>query len=102
MTASIGNGGLHPRKLQLIALNVVGGLAVLASYAHGLSQPDVAAFWGGVPEALRLAQVGFIRGKHKSETAQAFTTGPDFRRDPRAIYAHPYYWAPFILMGDWL
>jgi CHAT domain-containing protein len=23
-------------------------------------------------------------------------------KDPRAPYAHPYYWAPFILMGNWL
>ena len=45
--------GLHPRKLQLIALNVLGGLAVLGSYAHGFSHPDVGAFWGGVPEGLR-------------------------------------------------
>ena len=53
-------------------------------------------------EALRLAQVGFIRGKHTSAPAQGFEPGSEFRRDPKAIYAHPYYWAPFILMGDWL
>jgi len=54
-------------------------------------------------EALRLAQVGFIRGKHKPASVQAASAvTSDYRRDPRAIYAHPYYWAPFILMGDWL
>jgi len=53
MVATSPTTGLHPRKLQLIALNVLGGLAVLASYAHGLSQPDVGAFWGDVPETLR-------------------------------------------------
>lgn len=53
MTSAASRAGLHPRKLQLIALNGVGGLAVLASYAHGLGQPDASAFWGGVPEALR-------------------------------------------------
>jgi len=27
---------------------------------------------------------------------------PRFRVDPRSPYAHPYYWAPFFLMGNWL
>lgn len=41
-------------KVALAALNVVGGIAVLGSYAWGLSQPEVAAgLWGGVPEQLR-------------------------------------------------
>ena len=41
-------------KLALAALNVIGGLAVLGSYAWGLSQPEVAAgLWGGVPEVLQ-------------------------------------------------
>ena len=25
-----------------------------------------------------------------------------FKPDPKAPYAHPYYWAPFMLMGNWL
>ncbi|HEV8713781.1 MAG TPA: hypothetical protein VGX03_13255 [Candidatus Binatia bacterium] len=28
-------------------------------------------------------------------------TQPHFTPDPRAPYAHPYYWAPFILIGNW-
>lgn len=35
------------------------------------------------------------QGKHPAET-------PRFRVDPRSPYAHPYYWAPFFLMGNWL
>jgi CHAT domain-containing protein len=27
--------------------------------------------------------------------------GNPYRRDPKAPYAHPYYWAPFILIGNW-
>jgi hypothetical protein len=47
-------GGLSPRA-TLIALNVVGGLAVLASYAWGtFVHPEaMGALWGGVPESLR-------------------------------------------------
>jgi CHAT domain-containing protein len=26
----------------------------------------------------------------------------NFKVDPKAPFAHPYYWAPFILMGNWL
>jgi CHAT domain-containing protein len=25
----------------------------------------------------------------------------EFKPDPKAPFAHPYYWAPFILMGNW-
>jgi len=24
-----------------------------------------------------------------------------FRPDPKAPYAHPFFWAPFILIGSW-
>jgi hypothetical protein len=41
-------------RLALAALNVLGGLAVLGSYAHGLARPGAGpALWGGVPEGLR-------------------------------------------------
>jgi hypothetical protein len=53
--ASIRNAGLHPDKRSLLWLNVLGGIAVLGSYAHGiitnpLTRGDV---WGGVPEGLQ-------------------------------------------------
>jgi len=40
--------------VRFALLNVIGGIAVLASYAWGVTAPGVgAALWGGVPEALR-------------------------------------------------
>jgi CHAT domain-containing protein/Tfp pilus assembly protein PilF len=30
------------------------------------------------------------------------SAGAEFQPDPSAPYAHPYYWAPFFLMGNWL
>jgi CHAT domain-containing protein len=30
------------------------------------------------------------------------TNAPTFTPNPAKPYAHPYYWAPFILMGNWL
>ncbi|MBI3068431.1 MAG: CHAT domain-containing protein [Betaproteobacteria bacterium] len=61
-------------------------------------------------EALRQAQIAFIRGGQatgasvaergavRADTRAAGTTSADSSRP----YAHPYYWAPFILMGNWL
>lgn len=56
--------------LQLALLNVVGGLAVLGSYAYGFAaRPDLGdVIWGGVPEQLKpvyfvcmiLAAVGYF------------------------------------------
>lgn len=47
-----GGFGVHPGKRSLVALNVLGGSAVLLSYAVGL--PSVGdALWGGIPDAAR-------------------------------------------------
>jgi hypothetical protein len=47
----------HARRARrvLLWLNVLGGIAVLGSYAHGLASNPLtrAEVWGGVPEALR-------------------------------------------------
>ncbi|MBU0500354.1 MAG: CHAT domain-containing protein [Gammaproteobacteria bacterium] len=62
-------------------------------------------------EALRQAQLRFIRGSRQGqgETARrgkklvlAKGGTPKSTADPDKPYAHPYYWAPFILMGNWL
>jgi CHAT domain-containing protein/molybdenum-dependent DNA-binding transcriptional regulator ModE len=62
-------------------------------------------------EALRQAQLALLHGTGGSapnETARAEvihidkTGGAAFHTDPAHPYAHPYYWAPFILMGNWL
>jgi CHAT domain-containing protein len=63
-------------------------------------------------ESLRQAQLRLMRGDYKTsngvkpprsdafvESAQA--AGPPFDTDKNAPYSHPYYWAPFILFGNW-
>jgi CHAT domain-containing protein len=63
-------------------------------------------------EALRQAQIKLLRGElqvtgemlaareiiHEAPKA---TNQPLFKPDAKAPYAHPYYWAPFILIGNW-
>jgi CHAT domain-containing protein len=46
-------------------------------------------------EALRQAQLDLLTGKVAPK--------PDYTGDPNAptSYVHPYYWAPFVLMGNW-
>jgi CHAT domain-containing protein/Tfp pilus assembly protein PilF len=67
-------------------------------------------------EALRLAQLGLLRGGKQAAPADDANRGPKsidhrnqqdatksapFKRNPEAPFAHPYYWAPFILIGNW-
>ncbi|MBS1808738.1 MAG: CHAT domain-containing protein [Acidobacteria bacterium] len=62
-------------------------------------------------EAMREAQRKMLRGAlsvatisltrsivHETETAAGM---PKFKADPQSPFAHPYYWAPFILIGNW-
>ncbi len=65
-------------------------------------------------EAMQRAQVELLTGKvtrlsdTKSKRAeiagvssQDVANQPRFTPDPKTPYAHPYYWAPFILIGNW-
>ena len=63
-------------------------------------------------EALRQAQIKLLRGELQVtgealaareivHEAAKVTNQPQFKPDPKAAYAHPYYWAPFILIGNW-
>lgn len=54
-------------------------------------------------EALRRAQLSLLNGTLKDVGAgaggQSRIVG--YKVDPAKPYAHPYYWAPFILIGNW-
>jgi hypothetical protein len=54
MSVGVADRSMHSQRLALAWINVLGGLAVLGSYAWGfVAQPEtVGALWGGVPEAL--------------------------------------------------
>jgi CHAT domain-containing protein/Tfp pilus assembly protein PilF len=57
-------------------------------------------------EALRQAQLLALRGSAQSDPAEeprgVATADDPETGDSRAPYAHPYYWASFILIGNWL
>jgi hypothetical protein len=46
---------VHPQKRTMAALNLLGGIAVLGSYAYGLSSHPTTQteLWGGVPQSIR-------------------------------------------------
>ena len=51
---------------------------------------------GSVTAAVdRLAARGLVRASTDHATGT-------FKASPSAPYAHPFFWAPFILMGNWL
>lgn len=61
-------------------------------------------------EAIRLAQKAMIDGRIKSTgtstacRAEQFGSGAkkdEFKCDPNAPYSHPYFWSPFVLIGNW-
>lgn len=63
-------------------------------------------------EALQQAQLALLRGtatgsdQTPNEQETRATVTPvrikTYHRDKQRPYAHPYYWAPFVLMGNWL
>ena len=55
-------------------------------------------------EALRQAQLDLLLGRTKAQgnsTDRGFATSAKPQTAAPTGYAHPYYWAPFVLMGNW-
>jgi len=46
---------MHPKKMVMVLINLIGGIAVLGSYALGiLTHPNASQIlWGGVPQTIR-------------------------------------------------
>ncbi len=62
-------------------------------------------------DAMRRAQMKLMNGKYSPEEAQKHRaddfvqaidrTLPPYKTDPNAPFAHPFYWSPFTLIGNW-
>ncbi len=67
----------------------------------------------GKAEALRTAQIKMIGGEYKTSEEAAkkrsdlinlsgeSANQPKFETDKNAPFAHPYFWSPFVLIGNW-
>ncbi|PWF55164.1 CHAT domain-containing protein [Massilia glaciei] len=60
------------------------------------------------PEALRLAQRDLMHGrfaaggaKRGAERVGVAGAQPKYKADERNRYAHPYFWAPFVMVSNW-
>jgi CHAT domain-containing protein len=78
-------------------------LALLSGTARAEPLPDVQK---GAPSPVRII-VGPKENK-RDDSVRGIETifvdekdAPAFKRDNRKPFAHPYYWAPFILIGNW-
>lgn len=52
-------------------------------------------------EALRQAQLALLGGRIKPEHAEEQSRGLGLPRASATSFSHPFYWAPFILIGNW-
>lgn len=60
-------------------------------------------------DALRLAQLDLLYGRHEQKSSDNSVIGMDIQlrgsgaldADPNKPYSHPFYWAPFSLIGNW-
>jgi CHAT domain-containing protein len=69
---------------------------------EALRQAQLTLLWGaGPPGAATYAEIRGVASVE--ETARRGPRGalPYFVPDPQAPYAHPAYWAPFVLIGNW-
>jgi len=117
VSAATGDGrevdGLGILAQQKGAKSVVATLWAVNDESTGLLMQKFYRLWitnAGMPkaESLRQAQLAFLYGNvtpKATSNQRGFAipgqSGARVKRDPLAPYSHPYYWAPFILIGNW-
>jgi len=74
------------------------------SKAEALQQAQLALLHGQTEETSPTRTRSASAAVPEGVTQQPDTDkiAPTFTPNPKAPYAHPYYWAPFILIGNWL
>lgn len=80
-----------------------GGGATQRTKAEAMQRAQLALLRGEVRVTTdEQAQQEQLRRTDTPRTGGSTTAGQQsFRFNPQAPYAHPYYWAPFILIGNW-
>lgn len=71
------------------------------AFTRAKAHTIVASLWSVADESTQALMVAFYQNLAVGQSKAAALRAAQLQllRDPR--YAHPYYWAPFILMGDW-
>jgi CHAT domain-containing protein len=114
MSGNSGNGrevdGLGTAAVTKGAKAVISSLWEVNDVSTGLLMADFYHRWsvggGSVEkvEALRQAQLDLLQGKVGAHAGAAgrgmIAVGANDEPAPQG-FAHPYYWAPFVLMGNW-
>jgi CHAT domain-containing protein len=77
--------------LRHAQLSLLKGEASLVPAAVRADQPQLKIEVTDTPPASRGAEIIYIPRKD----------APLFKNDPKRPFAHPYYWAPFVLFGNW-
>jgi CHAT domain-containing protein len=116
MSGNASNGrevdGLGMTAQSKGAKAVISSLWEVDDASTGALMADFYKRWAGgagkVPkvEALRQAQLDLLQGNVKAQSGasgRGFTVADNkpSTSTPQAGYAHPFYWAPFVLMGNW-
>ena len=70
--------------------------------AEALRQAQLALLRGDAPVLLAASTPDKRSAKLVLTEEQSAEVGVPFDYDPDAPFAHPFFWAPFILMGNWL
>jgi CHAT domain-containing protein/Flp pilus assembly protein TadD len=99
---AIGDGfeveGVSDAILEKRAKSVISSLWSVNDQSTSLLMADFYRQWIGANgaltkiEALRRAQLDLLQGRARSERSGAVNP---------TDFSHPYYWAPFVLMGNW-
>lgn len=72
------------------------------SKAAVLQQAQKALLQGsGAHKALAAPQRPGDRARNSRSDEDGSGTRPAFKADPKAPFAHPFFWAPFVLIGNW-
>jgi CHAT domain-containing protein/uncharacterized protein HemY len=114
MSGTAGNGreidGLGTTAQLKGAKAVISSLWEVNDASTGLLMADFYKRWVGgkgkvtKASALREAQLDLLRGKASAGTgsdARGLAAEGSLGQGGALGYAHPYYWAPFVLMGNW-